>query len=113
MVTTRNSTTLARSRRMTVARVAFDAALCRLGCSITYSLATGRDHTIAGVGVHHFSRAGVVELADTPALGAGGASRGGSNPSARMTASAPGCVALAVLAAAHLVEGQADEPDAG
>jgi hypothetical protein len=29
--------------------------------------------------------AGVVELADTPALGAGGASRGGSSPSARMT----------------------------
>jgi hypothetical protein len=30
------------------------------------------DHTIASDGVHHFFRAGVVELADTPALGAGG-----------------------------------------
>jgi hypothetical protein len=29
--------------------------------------------------------AGVVELVDTPALGAGGESRGGSNPSARIS----------------------------
>ena len=31
------------------------------------------------------ARAGVVELADTPDLGSGGASRGGSSPSARTT----------------------------
>ncbi|GAN67702.1 hypothetical protein Abol_010_018 [Acetobacter orleanensis JCM 7639] len=30
-----------------------------------------------------FFRAGVVELVDTPDLGSGGASRGGSSPSAR------------------------------
>ena len=33
--------------------------------------------------------AGVVELADTPDLGSGGASRGGSSPFARTTARAP------------------------
>src|SRR4051795_13056223 len=48
------------------------------------SSATDRDLTVQRP--HHASllQAGVVELADTPALGAGGASRGGSNPSARM-----------------------------
>ena len=36
-------------------------------------------------GVRQAARAGVVELADTPDLGSGGASRGGSSPSARTT----------------------------
>src|SRR6476469_9437015 len=50
------------------------------------SLATTRDLTVHGARRASVHPAGVVELADTPALGAGGFGRGGSNPSARMTA---------------------------
>src|SRR5690242_4222933 len=85
MVTIRKSATLASRSRMTVARVALDAAFSRLGCSMIGSPATDRDLTVQRAGHASLHPAGVVELADTPALGAGGASRGGSNPSARMT----------------------------
>src|SRR3954465_6428065 len=84
--TIRNRATLTRSSRMMTALVAFDEALSRLGRSMTTSSAIrDADHTIEARRVHQFTHAhaGVVELADTPALGAGGESRGGSNPSAR------------------------------
>src|SRR3954464_6805219 len=88
MVTIRKSATLTSSRRMTVARVAFDAALSRWGWSMIGSSATDRDLTVQRARHASLLPAGVVELADTPALGAGGFGRGGSNPSARMSSSA-------------------------
>src|SRR4051812_3805327 len=48
------------------------------------SSATDRDLTVQRPCDASLLPAGVVELADTPALGAGGFGRGGSNPSARM-----------------------------
>src|SRR4051812_30042870 len=51
---------------------------------MTGSSATDRDHTVQRPRHASLLPAGVVELADTPALGAGGFGRGGSNPSARM-----------------------------
>ena len=78
-----------------IACVACSTALSRLGCVDDH--ASSRCH--GGVADDTISpaawrrrghgratrRAGVVELVDTPALGAGGASLGGSSPSARMT----------------------------
>src|SRR4051795_121598 len=81
---------LTSSSRTTIARVALTEALSRLGWTRTTSRGVSSSLAIrwrmirtARLAVRHYS-AGVVELADTPALGAGGASRGGSNPSARI-----------------------------
>src|SRR4051794_22958893 len=54
------------------------------------SSATDRDLTVQRPCDASLLPAGVVELADTPALGAGGFGRGGSNPSARMRVTAKG-----------------------
>jgi hypothetical protein len=65
------------------------SAFLRFGRSMTtWSAAAppGADHTIGRAAAQR-SRAGVVELVDTPALGAGGASLGGSSPSARIARS--------------------------
>ena len=70
---------------MTTAWLALLEAFLRLGCSIlTSSSAMRADHTIRRGPRATVRRAGVVKLVDTPALGAGGASRGGSSPSARI-----------------------------
>ena len=69
---------------MTIARVDLLEAFSRFGCSTgRHRSAMPADHTIRAGRVRGSARAGVVELVDTPALGAGGASRGGSSPSAR------------------------------
>src|SRR6476661_1677454 len=73
--------------RMTTDFVAFDEAFRRFGRSRTYSRSSAI-HCATYPAERNFAPAGgrpagVVELVDTPALGAGGASRGGSSPSAR------------------------------
>src|SRR3954466_13076839 len=83
------SPTLTSSSRTTIAFVAFDDAFSRFGRSRTTpgsrsaSAIPWRMIRVGGVACDA-PHAGVVELADTPALGAGGASRGGSSPSARI-----------------------------
>src|SRR5207248_1056299 len=77
MQTISMSATLASSNRITMALVAFDDALSRLGWSMITSRCSSSGirwrmiRTPRG-DVRRY-RAGVVELADTPALGAGGA----------------------------------------
>src|SRR4051795_9103896 len=101
MVTTRTSAAETRRSSTTSTFVTLLASLRRLGRSMTGSSPAmpGRDHTIRrgdAPRLRDAPRAGVVELVDTPALGAGGASRGGSSPSARIDRAA----ALSALAAA-------------
>src|SRR3712207_7822746 len=81
---------ISRMRSTTIAFVILLDALSRLGYSRTM-LERGRSVAMVGgpynpacEGAPHAVRAGVVELVDTPALGAGGASLGGSSPSARI-----------------------------
>src|SRR5512132_1877173 len=88
MVTIATSAAETSSSRITTALVALLAAFSRLGCSIlTSSSAMPRGpynrRPTACDDCHEVAHAGVVKLVDTPALGAGGASLGGSSPSAR------------------------------
>src|SRR5687768_12406191 len=90
------STAEAISRTKTISRVTFEEAFLRFGRSIRtpFSAIAQRPYNLGGAHapdgrglagpVARRDPAGVMKSVDMPALGAGGASRGGSSPSARI-----------------------------